>query len=226
MKSNILILFFTLIFSSCSINHYKTSFARVETLFDKDLIEHFPKKVIGNYTLDILYPDGSEMANRCTVILLVNEEADRLQEVKQDCLNKAKQIIKPSNRCALIVSRLENIKTNVEERFIRMVDGSNNVVNKEKYEEELNKLMLICDSLTLPIPNFSIIENNKKPIKHGNRLSDDFTLYILDAKSGKYIDEEYLTQGDGLPENWKNGCSKGVAINEKENIIIYWLEIW
>ncbi|PXX98728.1 hypothetical protein DF185_15205 [Marinifilum breve] len=55
-------------------------------------------------------------------------------------------------------------------------------------------------------------------------LSDNFVFYILDSKSGQFWDG--LKPNKYMPESWKNGYTKGICINEKENMTIHWLIIW
>jgi len=55
-------------------------------------------------------------------------------------------------------------------------------------------------------------------------LSSDFVIYVIDSKSGVYWDG--LKPKDYMPDGWENGYSKGVCINEKEKVIIYWFVVW
>lgn len=55
-------------------------------------------------------------------------------------------------------------------------------------------------------------------------LSDNFSIYVLDSKPGNYC--EGLKPLDYMPEGWKNGYSKGLCINKKIGVIIYWVIIW
>lgn len=75
-----------------------------------------------------------------------------------------------------------------------------------------------------PVPNFwsNIYSTDSTTCK----LPNDFTLYVLDAKPGKFIDISMLTDGRSMPKKWKNGFSKGIAISEERKIAIYWLVVW
>ncbi|WP_321333077.1 hypothetical protein [uncultured Bacteroides sp.] len=55
-------------------------------------------------------------------------------------------------------------------------------------------------------------------------LSNDFAIYILDSKPGLYW--KGLKPNKYMPKGWGNGYSKGVCINERRDIIIYWVIIW
>lgn len=76
-----------------------------------------------------------------------------------------------------------------------------------------------------PVPNFSNFTEYQSDATHC-KLSDDFIILVLDAKPGKFLNEDNLTQGKYMPVDWKNGYSKGVAVSEKRKIIIYWVIIW
>jgi hypothetical protein len=81
-----------------------------------------------------------------------------------------------------------------------------------------------CYTGLFPVPNFW--HNDFTTNETECKLPDDFVLYVIDAKQGKYLKEELLTSGWFMPKQWKNGYSKGLAMSRKRNIIIYWLVIW
>ena len=81
----------------------------------------------------------------------------------------------------------------------------------------------VTTATSLPVPLFEIDEYK------GNTmfgLTDDFKLYVLDAQSGKYIDEKHLQECDCLPEKWKHGYSKGVALSDEKQAVVYWITVW
>lgn len=77
----------------------------------------------------------------------------------------------------------------------------------------------------LPVPNFwnfSRYQTNNTV----SRLPNDFKIYVFEAKPGIHIDKQRLVKGGYMPEKWKHGYSKGVAISEERREIIYWVIIW
>lgn len=76
---------------------------------------------------------------------------------------------------------------------------------------------------SMPVPLFEIDEYKGNTI---SGLTEDFKIYVLEAKPGKYIDEKYLQECDCLPEKWKHGYSKGIALNDKRQVVIYWVIVW
>jgi hypothetical protein len=77
----------------------------------------------------------------------------------------------------------------------------------------------------IPVPNFSNLssfQTNSTVCK----LPEDFEIFVLDSKSGNYLDKTLLTDGRYMPSFWKHGYSKGVAVSHERKIIIYWVIIW
>ena len=114
-------------------------------------------------------------------------------------------------------------------------------INKELAKIEMNKIasykssdshlllinkmdtILDNDSVYYPIPYFNL--NDKKyPSNNKSGLDDNFNIYILECQ----ISENFKNnRKELLPKDWpRNGYSKGVCINEKERIIIYWFVVW
>jgi hypothetical protein len=94
-------------------------------------------------------------------------------------------------------------------------------------QETLDRQKLAKHNLTmassLPVPLFEIDEYK------GNTLfglTDDFKLYVLDAKPGKYLADKYLEVCECLPKKWEHGYSKGVALSDRRKVVIYWISVW
>lgn len=81
----------------------------------------------------------------------------------------------------------------------------------------------ITTANSLPVPLFEIDEYKGKTM---SGLTDDFKLYVLDARPGKYIDEKNLQKCECLPEKWKHGYTKGVALSDEKQVVIYWVTVW
>lgn len=103
------------------------------------------------------------------------------------------------------------------------------------YPERKNKYKNIGlgNTTYYPIPYFEevynlLFETNTSLFSPATKcgLSSDFDIYILDSKPVKYWDGDGLTPHKNMPEGWESGYSKGISINKKENIIIYWFVIW
>ena len=192
MKNKILILTFVIL--SCNFNSYKMDFVRVKREFGKQLTNHFPENIKDAYSFSMAYPTKLIRYKTCGVKLVTKISKQNLTKIN------AQQIINSQDKCALIVSRLLKYNRDLNKESEDCMNG----LFKEdtlKYNKVLAELKSNCDSLSLPIPNFSGINGVKGVETNGVRLTKDYTLYTLEAKPGKYVEEEYLTQGCGLPKN-------------------------
>lgn len=86
------------------------------------------------------------------------------------------------------------------------------------------KINQLCYEGKYPIPNFW--HNDYTTNKTECKLPEDFNIYVEDAKPGNYLVSDLLTDGRYMPDKWKNGYSKGIAISEERGIIIYWVIVW
>jgi len=57
-------------------------------------------------------------------------------------------------------------------------------------------------------------------------IPSDLHVYVIKAESGNFWKEDCNETRPALLKEWQSGYSKGVAISEKENIIVYWTMIW
>ncbi len=90
------------------------------------------------------------------------------------------------------------------------------------YDTTVIKLMQ-CNNFEemFPIPNFEFCLKLPLPIK----FYEEANIYVLGAEKGKFLEENLLwSRGVKLPDEWKNGYTKGVVVSG--NIVVYWLEIW
>jgi hypothetical protein len=53
-----------------------------------------------------------------------------------------------------------------------------------------------------------------------------FVFFIIKSSSQSVLEGNFLSDGIGLPNEWKNGYSKGIAINKNDNELIFWFEAW
>ena len=87
-----------------------------------------------------------------------------------------------------------------------------------------NPILLPCDTEYIPVPNFR--DNLYDIDTTANFLPNDFTIYILEAKPGKYIRDGLLYKNNIMPASWEHGYTKGVAISKERMLAIYWIYIW
>ena len=72
-------------------------------------------------------------------------------------------------------------------------------------------------------------------VRGGRGIASDFSsitrhvIYLLlniTITCVNIIDNNSLGRAIGLPNKWKHGYCKGVAINRKKQLCIYWIEAW
>ena len=215
---NLLICFSAILFFACGIGNKDKSIDDVIldemnkkynyaiSFFGKPMTDHFPKKI---ESIDCSFTDSysSELGN-LELVLLCREEKDYLNYLIKEYEKSAIAEYKASDTCLLVVNRFVN-----SDRHYKIYPTQN----------ELQLLEKDCYSNQNPIPNFwhNIFTSDSTECK----LSEDFSIYVIEAKKGKYF-EEYLSDAWFMPEKWKHGYSKGVAISEENSAVIYWLIIW
>lgn len=95
--------------------------------------------------------------------------------------------------------------------------------NQEPTERQALAKHNVTVASSLPVPLFEIDEYKGNTM---SGLTEDFKIYVLEAKRGKYINEKYLQECECLPDKWKHGYSKGVALSDEKQVVIYWVAVW
>lgn len=200
-------LFIGLITGSCIKTGVVTTMIKEsKDLFKRELTNHFPVEFNGrNARLLISEPTiYTDIQYGCRIHLLLTNASKEIERF-ENLTSSYKGIYNPDDSCLLIIRRF----------------GLN---YKEKYQSYSDSLLTVCNRLSLPIPNFEYLNQSFNIVSY--LLPDDFTLYVIDAEPGVFIDTTCLSQGLGLPEYWKNGFSKGIAVSKKREAIVYWLDVW
>lgn len=219
MKENSLLILLLICIMACSCqNVHKTphqlmledwnkKYSEQKSFFTPELTNHFPitlNESIVTFTENISPEMGS--LELMVIDSIKNDSHVKLQKnLERVCIGK----YNASDSCLLVVDRFLT-KT----KYYK--------VENTDYDKRL--LDRPCYTGLYPIPNFW--HNDFTTNETECKLPDDFVLYVIDAKQGKYLKEELLTSGWFMPKQWKNGYSKGLAMSRKRNIIIYWLVIW
>jgi hypothetical protein len=129
------------------------------------------------------------------------------------------------------IKQIAIAKYNSSDTCLLLIDKHLAENNWRKYDKtlrvgpEVENINLDCHRGKFPIPKFwrnRWRENNETQIG----LNPGYTLYVLEAKAGTFMDESELPNGKYTPFGWEHGYTKGIAINEEENSVIYWFDIW
>ncbi|SFJ20409.1 hypothetical protein [Myroides guanonis] len=194
-------------------NEYKNEYL---AKFDSEFINHFPNELgTSRYTLL-----SSENTKRGFVGLLLYEydmNIDSLIGIEKGLKSKAVRKYDSSDNCLLVINRFDTNETYVYPKLIILPDSV-----------EVNRP---CFEGLLPIPKFFNYENevsnpSQKALNnkqdYETMLPAGFNIYVLEAKSGNYFDKYDLIPNRQMPNGWKNGYSKGVAISLNDKSIAYW----
>ncbi len=199
MENKLYILILILALQSClnlTDPEHQAEYIESYRSFDKELVDHFPKKIPNNWT-HISYGSPeyiNEWSNTTGLSLKIQITAkEKFKRLKNQLEEEAKEIKNSVDSCLLIVDSKE----------------SQNTLNCNSY---------------YPIPQETIFDYDDKNDKW-LRL-ENCEIALLDYKSGIFIENKYLTAKETLPENWKNGYSKGYSFNNSKQTIMYWLIIW
>ncbi len=178
--------------------------------FDFWLVKHFPNLLNSEISTHI----NSKIESKNNIGLYLYEydvELSKLKKIQSISEKSAVAHYKMEDTLIFIINRFETLQTDYNGKFPKIDDS------------------LYVDSTLYaglyPVPNFIGYE---KPVKtkNGIWLPKEFDLYVLEAKSGDYCTEFELKENFQMPKGWKNGFSRGVAIDEKERTIIYWGVLW
>lgn len=222
-KKNIcvFIILFSFLASSCQNTDFNkkvsSDYEKMNSSFDGELVQHFPNEIPKGYIGGYL-KEKSVLADFCfgpnELILIARSQKEEYISLNQQFRKLSKAIYNPEDSNLLLVfSYCDVLK--VEENIYR---------NQETTERKKLAKRNITTSNTLPVPIFEIDAYHND--KNSCGLSDDFKIFVLEAKSGKYLEEKYLQECECMPEKWKHGFSRGITANDKEHIIIYWLAVW
>jgi hypothetical protein len=179
--------------------------------FQKDLLEHFPldtaKKILKVISFEGRYPDSICKSGK-SMDLCVLYSHQEIIKIKQIIEVKAKEKIHFGDTCQLVICKF------------------NNFYDKKSYDSLTNYLTIHCKLESSPIPTFIDDFKILKDWLGKKNVNEDLTVYILDSKQGEFLEKQYLTEGLGLSHSWKNGYSRGTALSEKNNYVIYWVNVW
>ena len=180
--------------------------------FEKEFVDHFPAKRVLSATSTSSYSSKDEKKNDIGLLLYQYDvKPKEVDEVNDKFRKIAIAQYKSSDSCLLIVNRFESRQTNESREILKIDDKS--LVNRE------------CYSSKYPVPNF--VNYRQYNENRSLRLDDTFVIYVLESKKVVSWEKEFgMKANPQMPDNWKNGYSKGVAVSKEQQIVIYWTVIW
>jgi hypothetical protein len=189
--------------------NYGDFYKNVEEHFDYSQYNHLPETSIDllKYYFKLIPSNKTKENGSCGTFLITQTTKKYLIELEKKLKNTSVGIYEPNDKCILTVNLFS-------------IDTAGKIFLEYYFKH--------CGKKYIPIPNFLIRLGHLPLVEYSEKgfLTKDFDLYVIEAEQGEFIENNYLTNGVGLPDNWKNGYSKGIALNMKSNVAIYWFEIW
>ena len=211
MKNTLLLLVSIVLFVGCYHEgniEYKADLRKMPS----NLINHFPEEVTNDMSANFIM--NRDTTSGCIYYMVFEYKKDELAKSWLDSIDKQS------------ISKYEASDENI-------ISIKRETVTYWHPEKRVNyKEVSFNDKLYFPIPYFekrSSLEyrgdiNEIYSDTTTSGLSKDFMVYVFDFKPGIFW--EGLSPSEYMPSQWKNGYSKGIAINEKNSVVIYWFIIW
>lgn len=176
------------------------------------LVDHFPSKLTDSIQSSLI--TNTDTTSQCIYYFLVQHGENISQKLNTSNFGKS------------IIGKYSAADTNIIS-IKRETVTYWNPEQKRYYTDTL-----INNKNYFPIPYFESQDllstnGNVKGVysdQTNSGLSDAFIVYVYDFQAGKFWDG--LKPLDYMPNGWKNGYSKGVALNKSKNVIIYWFVVW
>lgn len=190
---------------SCSpadLSHDK-KYNKYISYFDQSLTSHFPSKyksMKNNYTYTV---DTTAHFNTEEINLTLKNASEQINEAK----SKYKlETYSTEDGCLIVVNDFLNNK--------------NLILDDETTYQ--SKYSIGCKKYGI-IPNFWNNFYGTSDTK--SKLSNDFKYIIIDSKTGVFS-SKIREDVSYMPEQFRHGYSRGIAYNEREGLIVYWLILW
>ncbi len=203
----ILSLLIIMILHSCIDLSKDRNYTNYLSYFGDSLTSHFPKKYTSmitdySYSVDTVGHFNTEEFN----LTLIKEKKD-INEIKLMYNNN--KVYDINDKCIIVVNDF--------------LDNNNLIL--QQYKEYQSKFSKNCDDNYVVIPNFWSNDYADNATK--SKLDKNFKYIIIDSKVGENVYSSKINYYKSyMPSIVKHGYSKGIAFNEKEDIIIYWLVLW
>ncbi len=185
----------------------------------KDLLVHFPERIKNNRMSCFSYPASCPPTFKCSSqfgeICFIVDKFDYMKELNELLLDTSQMCVYDYNEDNIIIKTTE-------------LRGDRFPV------EKCNKWF--ADKLPIPYfenYDFGLGEVQETVEVDGQvycesiySIPSDLQVYVIDAKAGDFWKESCNENRPESLKEWKHGYSRGIAISESENIIVYWTMIW
>lgn len=175
----------------------KENYREVISLYPKTLTDHFLDPEKANFVHLGLEVPGVSNLNQVNAIFICDSVL--IATIEEKIIQEAVAIYHFTDSCFMIV----DYDTSIYDTTVIKLKQCNN----------FNGMF--------PIPNFEFCLKYPIPVEFYEKAK----IYVLGAEKGKFLADNLLwSRGVKLPDEWKNGYTKGVVVSG--NIVVYWLEVW
>ena len=203
---------------SCYSPYFKYIYKQRLSVYEDSLVDHFPKKFKGGILqvqrLSSIPPKKNSFHYHGLFAAKTYKEQDyntlyfQIDSVTQ-------KIYEITDDNLLVFKYMDSV--------VSSVDSS--LTLEKPYIKELAQHNLTLGN-KLPVPWFT-----NKDHYNGENVLDyydpSFKLHVIDAQPGIYLPEEKLYDSSKcLPEKWRHGYSRGVALCDKTRQAVFWIIIW
>lgn len=207
---------------SCQNSQFNDLYKKSIQYYPKHLIEHFPNEIDDNSTyftsikFDLEHTDTCHGFQLHDFMLVKQFNADEFNIEFNKILNDSLLVFSSNDTNQVLIGVI------IQYDKYKII----HVIGYEEGDESrkiLARNMKNSDGLPLPIFNIDNLNGNTS-----TRLSEDFTIYIIDCMPGKILElgHNSIKNTDILPSKWRNGYSRGYAVSKKRKIVIYWVIAW
>ena len=219
MKKTLIIIGLCFFFAGCNQNEKEKDYmewrlGEASKSYKEDLNKlEIPAKLLSHFPAEItklpimLRIPGAEISNEIirTVLYEFDVERSKIDSIVAILESKKVQNYLPSDSNLIVIKQ--------------------KVLRKEDYKKvEVIHPIPFFETYSFSHPEDVVKTEDIYSETSKSGLSKDFKIYVLESEKGKYW--KGLEPANYMPKEWENGYSKGIAINEKNKTIIYWVVIW
>jgi len=187
--------------SSVTNKQWKNEYIKLFKSYPTELASHFPTKesIKPTYSSFVTYSSISSPPQ----ILIEQKESDKTI----DSLISISKRIKYSAKSFYIVNKYLRDKNTLS----------------IPYHHSQYKVQIFIPN-AVPIPNFYEVEDfDENTYVY---LKRSYSIYIVESEPKKCCSDKQHIGKWFMPNEWKDGYSRGYAINRQTNNVIYWLVVW
>lgn len=214
----LLVIMIGICFGACTSPYLKYYYKQQLSVYEDSLVRHFPKKInagiVKTYILRPVPPEDKSFYYHALLLAKIYKEKDYdVLHSQIDSITKKVYGINDDN--LLVFEYTDSVGC----------EGSKYLLIEKPYIKELAKQNLTLGD-RLPVPWFT-----NKDHYNGEDILDyydpSFKLHVIDAQPGIYLPEEKLYDSSKcMPEKWRHGFSRGVALCDETRQAIFWIIIW